>query len=267
MVRNDMPNQHGDFIWYELLTTDPEAAAVFYGSVLGWEVNDAGQAGMDYRLFLIGGSKIGGMMALPSDALAAGMRPVWLGYIGVDDVDVIIGATTAAGGTVHMPATDIPGVGRLALLADPQGAVFYVMRGAGEATSTAFSGTEPGHCSWNELTTSDLTAALEFYGARFGWAKGEVMDMGALGDYQFITRDGRGIGAMMTRQPDGPAPMWTYYFRVTDIDAAAASARAGGGQIMHGPCAVPGGDHILIGADPQGALFALVGGRQGGELP
>ncbi len=260
-----MPNKHGDFIWYELLTTDPDAAAVFYGSVLGWEVSDSGQAGMDYRLFLIGGSKIGGMMALPSGALDAGLRPVWLGYIGVDDVDVTIGANTAAGGTVHMPATDIPGVGRLALLADPQGAVFYVMHGASEATSTAFSSTAPGHCSWNELTTSDLTAALEFYGARFGWAKGEVMDMGALGDYQFITQDGRGIGAMMTRQSDGPPPMWTYYFRVTDIDAAAESARAGGGHILHGPCAVPGGDHILIGTDPQGALFALVGGRQGGE--
>lgn len=260
-----MPNKHGDFVWYELLTTDPDAAAVFYGSVLGWTINDSGQAGMDYRLFSIGGSAIGGLMALPADAVAAGMRPIWLGYIGVDDVDVTIGAITAAGGTVHMPATDIPGVGRLALLADPQGAVFYVMRGTSEATSTAFSGTAPGHCSWNELTTRDLTAALEFYGTRFGWVKGEVMDMGALGDYQFILQDGRGIGAMMTGPPESPPPMWTYYFRVTDIDAAAERARAGGGHLMHGPCEVPGGDHILIGADPQGALFALVGGRQGGE--
>ena len=110
-----MPNKHGDFIWYELLTTDPDAAAVFYGSVLGWDVNDSGQAGMDYRLLSIGGSDIGGLMALPPDALEAGMRPIWLGYIGVEDVDVAIDGITAAGGTVHMPATDIPGVGRLAL--------------------------------------------------------------------------------------------------------------------------------------------------------
>ena len=260
-----MPNKHGDFIWYELLTTDPDAAADFYGSVLGWEVNDSGQAGMDYRLLSIGDTNIGGMMALTSESLEAGMRPVWLGYIGVNDVDATIGAITAAGGTVRMPATDSPGVGRLALLADPQGAGFYVMRGAIEATSTAFSTTEPGHCSWNELSTSDLRAALDFYGARFGWEKGDVMDMGALGDYQFITQGGRTIGAMMARPPDSPPPMWTYYFRVSDIDAAAASARTGGAHILHGPCEVPGGDRILIGSDPQGALFALVGRRPGGE--
>jgi predicted enzyme related to lactoylglutathione lyase len=257
-----MANRHGDFIWYELLTTDPDAAAAFYGSVIGWEANSAGQTGMDYRQFSVGGTNVGGMMALPPGAAEKGMRPGWLGYIGVDDVDAAVDAIAAAGGAVHVPAQDIPGVGRFAMLADPQGICFYVMRGSMEGTSTSFSATDPGHCSWNELATSNQPAALTFYTTQFGWAKGDVMKMGDMGDYQFITQRGETIGAIMTRQPKGPPPAWTFYFRVADIDAAAERTRAAGGQIMHGPSEVPGGDHIVISADPQGALFALVGKRK-----
>jgi uncharacterized protein len=254
-----MANHHGDFIWYELLTTDPDAATAFYGSVIGWEANRAGQTEMDYRQFSIGGTFVGGMMALPPGAADMGMRPGWLGYLGVDDVDAAVAAITAADGTVRLPAHDIPGVGRIAMLADPQGVVFYVMRGSMEGRSTSFSASELGHCSWNELATGNLPAALTFYTTQFGWAKGNAMNMGDMGDYQFITQRGETIGAIMTRQPDGPPPAWTFYFRVAAVDAAAERARAAGGQIIHGPSEVPGGDRIVIGADPQGVLFALVG--------
>jgi hypothetical protein len=257
-----MANRHGDFVWYELLTTDPDAAASFYGSVIGWQASDSGQAGMDYRQFSMDGVHVGGMMALPPGAAAMGMRPGWLGYIGVDDVDASVAKITAAGGTVHMPARDIPGVGRFAMLADPQGIVFYVMRGSVEGTSTSFSSTDQGHCSWNELAASDPAAALDFYAVQFGWVKGAVMPMGEMGDYQFIQQGGVTIGAMMQCQADGPPPMWTFYFRVADIDAATERVRAAGGQILHGPSEVPGGEYIIVGADPQGAPFALVGKRK-----
>lgn len=256
-----MANRHGDFIWYELLTTDPDAAGAFYGSVMGWQVGDSGQSEMDYRQFAIDGTHVGGMMALPPGATAMGMRPGWLGYIGVDDVDASVASIAAAGGAIHMPARDISGVGRFAMLADPQGIPFYVMRGSVEGTSSAFASNDVGHCSWNELATSDPAAALAFYRAQFGWEKGDAMPMGDMGDYQFIKQAGVTIGAMMQHQPLGPPPRWTFYFRVADIDAASERTRAAGGQILHGPAEVPGGDHIILGADPQGGMFALVGRR------
>lgn len=256
-----MANLHGDFVWYELLTSDPDAAAKFYGAVIGWQVRDSGQSGTDYRLFSIDGFDIGGLMALPPGATAMGMRPAWLGYIGVDDVDASVAKIIAAGGALHMPATDIPGVGRFAMLADPQGAIFYVMRGSVDGTSTAFASEELGHCGWNELSASDPVAALEFYQAQFGWVKGDVMPIGEIGDYQFIQQGSVTIGAMMRRQSEASPPMWLFYFRVADIDAASERVRVAGGQILHGPSEVPGGQYVVLGADPQQALFALIGKR------
>jgi predicted enzyme related to lactoylglutathione lyase len=167
-----------------------------------------------------------------------------------------------AGGRERMPPTDIPGVGRFALLADPLGVDFYVMRGASDGVSNSFDPTQPGHCQWNELTTPDQAAALDFYLGQFGWEKGDAMPMGALGDYRFLNHGGRMIGAMMNRPPEGPPPAWNFYFGVTDIDAAAAAVTAHGGVIRHGPMEVPGGLFSLFAGDPQGALFGLVGQRR-----
>jgi predicted enzyme related to lactoylglutathione lyase len=257
-----MQSPHGSFIWYELLTTDPDAAAAFYRAVIGWTAQSAGQPGFDYRFFLApDGGAVGGHMALPHGAAEAGMRAAWLGYIGVDDVDSAVDAVIAAGGSVQMPAMDLENVGRIAMVTDPLGAPFYVMRGTGEQASAAFDQALPGHCHWNELATIDQQAALDFYGAEFGWTKGETMPMGEMGDYQLIEHDGRAIGAIMSRPPAGPPPSWTFYFGVPDIDAAAAAINEAGGAIMHGPAEIPGGGFIIVASDPQGAAFGLVGPR------
>jgi predicted enzyme related to lactoylglutathione lyase len=257
-----MANQHGDFIWYELLTNDAGAAARFYGAVVGWQTRAAEGSDRGYQILGIGGEDVGGLMTLPADAERAGMRPTWLGYVGVDDVDATAAEIVRAGGTQHMPPTDIPGVGRFAMLADPQEVVFYVMRGATDGTSTAFDQGKTGHCNWNELATTDPAAALSFYSAHFGWAKGDAMPMGEMGDYQFIDHGGRTIGAVMKRTPEGPPPAWNFYFGVEDIDGAAKAVSANGGAIHYGPAEVPGGVFIIVAGDPQGALFGLVGPRR-----
>jgi len=257
-----MANQHGDFVWYELLTTDTDAAARFYGAVIGWRNRPAEGSSNGYRIFGIDGADVAGFMPLPAGAGNAGMRPCWLGYIGVRDVDEAAADIVRAGGVQHMPPTDIPGVGRFAMLADPQGVVFYVMRGAMEGTSTAFAPTKPGHCHWNELSTRDQGAALAFYSGLFGWEKGDAMPMGAQGDYQFITQQGQTIGAVMNRMEGGPPPAWTFYFGVEDIDAAAKAVSGNSGAIHYGPAEVPGGVHIIVASDPQGAMFGLVGPRR-----
>jgi uncharacterized protein len=256
----DSRNRHGSFIWYELLTADPDSAAAFYGEVIGWTAVGAGQPGIDYRIFSADGTPVAGHMKLPDGAEAAGMRPGWLGYIGVDDVDSAVADIEAAGGKVHMPAMDLEGVGRMALVADPQGVPFYVMRGASEAASTSFDATRAGHCSWNELSTPDQAGALAFYTGRFGWEKGDVMPMGEMGGYQFIHHGEDMIGAMMTSQP-GNRPAWNFAFGVRDIEDAAAKIAAGGGTVHHGPVEVPGGDLVVMASDPQGARFMAVGPR------
>ncbi|MEZ0171921.1 VOC family protein [Microvirga sp. TS319] len=257
-----MANQHGDFVWYELLTTDADAAARFYGAVVGWRNRRAEGSEFDYRLFDMNGADVAGFMTCPPSAGDAPMRPRWLGYIGVRDVDAAVLDIVRAGGVEHMPPTDIPGVGRFAMLADPQGVLFYVMRGAMEGTSTSFAQTKPGHCHWNELAASDQSAALAFYTGLFGWEKGDAMPMGAMGDYRFIEHGGQTIGAVMNRMEGGPPPAWTFYFGVEDIDAAAQAVSGNGGTIHYGPAEVPGGIHIIVASDPQGAMFGLVGPRR-----
>lgn len=255
-----MPNPDGTYIWYELLTTDPDAAGDFYSKIVGWTARDAGMGGgMDYRLLAAPDADVGGLMKLPQ---GAPMAPGWLGYIGVGDVDAKTEEVKRNGGTIHMPPADIPGVGRFSMVADPQGVVFYLMRGNSDQPSTAFKPTADGHCAWNELITSDQDGALDFYTKLFGWEKGDAMPMGEMGDYRFINHGGEMIGAVMNRQKDGPPPMWNYYFRVDSAEAAAERIRQNGGTVTFGPMEVPGGDWALNGIDPQGASFGLVGRRR-----
>jgi uncharacterized protein len=263
-----MSNQHGDFIWYELLTKDADKAGDFYGKVVGWTSTSAGQPGMDYRFFSSGNGSdnkdgVGGYMAITPEMAEHGARPAWVGYICVDDVDATVTKLTAAGGAVLMPAMDLEGVGRMAMVADPQGAPFYVMKGASDETSHSFAALEPkvGHCAWNELSTSDPEAAKAFYGALFGWTKQSEMDMGPMGKYEFLMASSErfGIGAVMPKMPEMPVSMWAYYFRVPDIDAGAAAIKANGGNILQEPIEIPGGDYSLMAMDPAGAAFGLVG--------
>jgi uncharacterized protein len=265
-----MENQHGDFIWYELLAHDADAAGDFYGKVIGWTGKSSGQPGMDYRLFFAGDASsskdgVGGYMAITADMAAHGARPAWVGYIGVDDVDATISAATVKGGKVLMPPMDLPGVGRMAMLADPQGAPFYVMRGTSDEPSHAFAADAPklGHCAWNELATSDPAAAKAFYGALFGWSKEGEMDMGPMGTYEFLKASGGRfmLGAVMPKLPQMPVSMWTYYFRVADIDAAVSTIKANGGTLLQEPIEIPGGEFSLVAMDPHGAAFGLVGAR------
>lgn len=259
--------QHGEWIWYELLTSDADAAQAFYEAVVGWSFapspgSEGKDAGMDYRI-LSGpdGAGAGGLMRLPE---GAPMAPGWHGYIGVADVDAAVDAITHAGGQTLMPPVTMDGVGRMAFVADPQGIRFYVMRGASDTRSVAYQRNALGHCAWNELVAPDDAAALHFYGTHFGMVKDGAMPMGEMGEYSFLrfAHGTEAFGAVM-RQPPGAPAKWNFYFRVGDVDAAAETVRAKGGQVIMGPMDVPGGERIIVGVDPQGASFGLVSGMQG----
>ncbi len=251
-----MANHQGDYIWYELITTDATGAAAFYGAVIGWTAQAYPGGMADYQLFSTAHGPVAGFM---SNEKCPEMRTGWLGYIAVDDVDAKAAEIVQAGGFVRMEAMDIPGVGRMAMVTDPQGAPFYIMRGASEGTSNSFDQAKTGHGNWNELTTSDQPGALAFDEAMFGWTKSRVVPMGPMGDYQLIAQNGQDIGGVMTRPPGGPPPSWCYYFGVPDIEAAAKAVVDAKGSILHGPVDVPGGARIIVASDPQGGIFGAVG--------
>jgi len=121
-----MVNPNGTPIWYELLTADPDASKAFYDHVIGWTIDATPpMPGMDYRMINTpGDSQVGGVMRLTDDMAANGAKPTWLFYIGVHDVDATVDKLKANGGSVHLPPWEIPDVGRMAMVADPQGIPF-----------------------------------------------------------------------------------------------------------------------------------------------
>lgn len=262
-----MTKLHGSWVWYELMTTDSQGAKAFYEKVVGWAISTSTPETGDYGFFAnADGGMTGGLFTLNQEMLDHGARAGWFGYLGVDDCDAAAAAIAASGGTVLMPAKDVPMAGRIAMVSDCCGAPFYIMTptpppGGGE--STAFSAEKRmGRCGWNELMAGNPDNAVRFYTGQFGWSLPDAMDMGDYGTYQFVAHDGVTMGAIMKKMAEVPAPMWSHYFWVPSIAAAKAAIEANGGQIVNGPMEVPGGDWIVQGMDPQGAFFSLVGAKE-----
>ena len=263
-----MPTPAGSFIWYELLTPDPDAIAPFYAAVVGWTIGGPipdQPGGMDYReIGRSDGKSAGGVMRLSADMRQHGARPLWLGYLSTPDVDGHVSAIVADGGTVQMPATDIPNVGRIARVADPQGVPFYLMTpvpppGVPDAASDVYDRHAQQRVNWNELATPDLAAAKAFYGRHFAFEFNESMHMGAMGDYCFIDHHGQRVGAIMQRQDERQPATWLFYVGVPSIAAAARAVEAHGGTVLMGPHEVPTGEWIVVATDPAGAGFGLTG--------
>jgi predicted enzyme related to lactoylglutathione lyase len=255
-----MTSSQGQFVWYELMTTDTKAAKDFYGKVVGWGAQDMQMPGMNYALFNAGETPVGGLMDLPADAKKMGAPPSWVGYVGVDDVDGTASKIKRLGGNVYVEPRDIPNIGRFAVVADPQQATFALFKGQESNPPPPVAPNTPGHTGWRELAAADWQKAFAFYSDLFGWKKGEPHDMGPMGTYQIFTA-GDQPGGMFTKPPAMPVPFWLFYFNITNIDAGTQRVKAGGGQILNGPMEVPGGAWIIQCKDPQGAAFALVGPR------
>lgn len=263
-AQDNQPSPEGDFIWYELITPDPDGAKAFYDAVVGWTIEPQSQFPNGYRM--IGrsdGKSAGGLLPLNDEMRQHGAKPTWLGYVHVKDVDASVAAIEKAGGKTYLAAFDIPDIGRVAMVGDPQGAPFYIMTpippaGDANAKSDVFDPNSEQRVGWNELSTSDPVAARRFYGEQFGWTSENFMPMGEHGEYRFLEQNGVTIGAVAGTM-DGQPPHWRFYVRVPSVGKAKETVEANGGKVAMGPMEVPGGDHILIGIDPQGAEFALVG--------
>jgi predicted enzyme related to lactoylglutathione lyase len=251
------PTPRGRFVWHELMTTDPRAAARFYKAVMGWRTQRWEQD-PSYTLWLTADGPLGGLMALPDDAKRMGAPPNWLAYVGTPEIDATVDRAMALGARVITGPLDVPGAGRFAVMADPQGAVFAPYRAAAEPPGHQ-GDPRLGEFSWHELATTDPVAALAFYSDLFGWEKTEAMDAGPpLGVYQMYGLQGKSMGGIYTKPAEQPGPpYWLCYALVRDAVTAAGKVRALGGKVLNGPMQVPGGDWIAQCLDPQGAAFAV----------
>jgi hypothetical protein len=249
----------GNFVWYELSTTDVDGARAFYKDVVGWGTEKFPGPESGYWIWQNGAKGIGGLMATSEMTKAVSTTPNWLAYVHVADVDGIIGEAVELGAKTCLEPHDIPTVGRIAVFADPQGAVLAVIKPDGPDGPPP-AGPVPGEVVWRELLTDDAPAALGFYGALFGWERTRTFDMGENGTYHIYGTDGRDLGGMMKRPIEYPRPPhWLYYVHVADLDGALERVKRGGGKVWMGPMPIPSGERVAQCTDPQMATFALHG--------
>ena len=242
-------------LWYELMTTDMKAAEKFYSDVVGWTAAPFAASPEPYTTFGRDGRQLAGLMAKPADLETP---PFWAMYVGVPRIEDANAHITRLGGEECSPVIDVPTVGRMQMMRDPQGAAFYIYQPA-STDQPAEGPAQLGEGSWHELMTTDAEAAMRFYQEVFGWQPSEAMDMGDMGKYQMFNRPHGMIGGMMNKSKEmaNVPPNWQIYFLVPDITSAIERIKAGGGSILNGPMEVPGGDWIVNAMDPQGAAFSL----------
>jgi predicted enzyme related to lactoylglutathione lyase len=241
-------------IWYELLTTDMKAAEAFYTNVVGWSTGPVPGSPQPYTTWQrADGVSVGGVMNIPQ---GMNFPPHWEMYVAVPDLDAAIAKVETLGGSSLGPLIEIPHVGRMRTMMDPQGAIF--------AMHQPVSGLDPeaepkdGDASWHELYADDAPTAARFYQALFGWTSSGEVDMGPAGTYYMYGRNWPLVGMMSKTKEMAQVPTaWLIYFHVDGAGAGAARIKANGGQVTLGPIEVPGGDWIVNGIDPQGAHFAL----------
>lgn len=254
-----MDSKTGQFVWYELMTTDTNAAKDFYSDVVGWKTQPFDPENKDaYTMWVASQGPLGGVMTLPDQVKAMGVPPHWMAHVRVANVDETAAKAKSLGGKVYVEPQDVPKVGRFSVIADPQGASISVFSPVDKMES--HDNTKSGEFTWNELSTTDHKAAFDFYKELFGWEKTSAFDMGPMGEYLMYGQGGKTYGGMMTKPKDAPMPTaWLYYVHVDDLEASIERAKGKSAKLLMGPTDVPGGERIAILTDPQGAAFALHG--------
>ncbi len=257
-----MSDDRGRFVWYELMVDDTATAKAFYGKVLGWGFDDMpmpGVEGATYTLAKAGDVPVAGMMHLPEEAKAMGARPSFAAHVAADDVDATAKHAGELGGKVLRPPCDIPGIGRFAVIADPDGAVIMAFKGADNSMPPPKAESrEAGYVGWRELMAGDAGKVIDFYVALFGWTKDEPFDMGPMGKYYLFSAQGVSTGGMMNKPAEVPMAYWGYYFNVDGADAALERVKAAGGKPIMGPMQVPTGEWASTCFDNQGVYFGLL---------
>ena len=251
----------GTFSWVELSTTDPEGAKGFYGELFGWESEDDEMPEGVYTVARLDGESVAGIVRQPEQQRTAGVPPHWFSHVTVANADESAARAAELGGAVHAGPFDAHEAGRMAVVADPAGAMFGVWQ-PGESIGAGIVNA-PGALIWNELATGDVEAVSAFYSGLFGW-RIEETDAGAGPRYWMIGHDGAASeqnGAMREQTPaeEGIPPNWTPYFAANSVDATLARIDELGGATIVSATDIPAGRFAGV-RDPQGAVFSIFEG-------
>ena len=241
----------GQFLWHELMTTDPAAAASFYVKVLGWRTQ-AWDKDPNYTVLMAEHGPAAGIAHMPAEA--HGAPPHWLSHVGVSDIHATLAKVERLGGKVLKGATDAGDLGQYAILRDPQGAVFSVF----QSRAPGAEGPMRSQFGWHELHTTDHKAAMSFYRDLVGWEQTGAHDMGAMGEYLLFGHKGKTLGGMFTAPAGGMGTYWLPYIHVSSTTKAAETAKSAAGRVANGPMEVPGGSLVAQLLDPQGAVIAVL---------
>lgn len=238
----------GKVVWREYCTRDVENAKSFYGGLFGWRYVLRPMGDRAYTLILVGELAVGGIMDLAHIPNGEQVPPHWGIYISVPDVDDTAEKAVAAGGKHLSGCQDIPGVGRFAVIQDPQGGVFNLFH--------AFEGDQPdapadiGEFAFELLNATDPAAAVAYYSGVVGWAAA------AMGPVTRLMRNGgeKFVAAVAPAPPGVPAH-WMTHVRVADVAATNARARELGGEVLEERIEVPGYGFFALIKDPAGVYI------------
>ena len=263
-----MSYPHGLFSWTDISLPDPAAGSKFYADLFGWHAEDQHDEDGNYvyTMFSKGGKSVAGLGPQPPGMAEQGIPPMWNSYVTVDDVDATVAKWTEGGGSVVMPAMDVFDAGRMAIVADPQGAVVSLWQARATVGGELF--TEHGSMTWNELATRDSAAARDFLGSVFPY-EFEKFE-GSPGEYWLIKLESKeegqpyaedkfngGILTVDDSWPDDMPSHWMVYFRVDDTDDTVARLESLGGKVSVPAFDSPAGRIAVVG-DPQGGTFSVI---------
>ena len=247
---------HGAFSWADLASSDPAGAKQFYTALFGWTFEDAPAGeGQPYTMFFLHGRPVAGMIAVGPEQQEAGVKPHWVSYVAVDDVDATTGKVAFLNGVVVAPPFDVLDSGRMSVILDPTGASISLWQ-PGKHVGAAYAAGR-GVPGWRELYTGDVDAAAGFYRDLLGWAA-------EVGTNQGIRHAACHNGeqpvavimplAWLGESAPGLRPSWLFYVDVEDVYACAARVEEMGGAVLRGPESFAGYTFALV-CDPQGAAF------------
>jgi len=236
----------GMFCWVELATNDAAASKTFYTSLFGWTANDMPVPDGVYSILQKDGHDLGALYQTKN------IPPNWASYINVENADDSAKKAQSLGANLVAPPFDVMDIGRMAVIADPQGASFCIWQAKKNIGATIRG--ETGTLCWNELMTPDVVASRDFYKGLFDW------NYKPSPEYTEIYVGSTGVGGMLPMTPDmqGMPPSWSPYFMVDDCDAAANKAKSLGAQIYVNPTDVSDIGRFAVIGDPQGAMFDII---------
>ena len=245
----------GTFCAVDLAAADVEKGKAFYPGLFGWEPGDSYR---EWTPCLLDGKIVAGIFRQPADQREAGIPSNWVSYVSVTDADLSVARGVELGGRVLAPPSDIGEGGRMAVLADPQGAAFALWQPIGYAGVQLVN--VPGALTWNQLSTSDPEAAIAFYTELFDWTT-EAPEGGDGAFWSFKNSEGWLNGGVMGLPPGTDAPPnWTPFFASAELKEHEARVKELSGAALSPILPVPAGE-LFVAQDDQGAVFGLFAGE------